>query len=306
MTEGVADVAKILRTIPELGFVSLRNGSVTFTSPLVNLHTRLCGPVIAYLQTYSAVRRFSGDFFLCLYDGWREYSKPFEKPTFVRWKEVDSSRFQGTGSMGEPRFIHLHDDGVFPTLPLPVLSFCRHHGDPSVLLIPDWQFLSDGFRWFTRQVDSHDIAWDRKNGDTLFWRGAARRVRDFGGARSRDVVTSITSDRVDAKYASDVPVSDFLRHKYILDIDGMVSAWSGLYWRLWSNSLPVKLSSHWEQWYYPMLTNRENIVVSGDDLISTYEWLVANDELARQIAGRGQVLARRLTYAFAIEEYKIG
>ena len=46
------------------------------------------------------------------------------------------------------------------------------------------------------------------------------------------------------------PLKDMLPFKYALDLDGMTSAWSAFYWKLYSNCIPIKLASHWEQWYY--------------------------------------------------------
>jgi hypothetical protein len=301
-----AEIRKVLMQIPELGLVSIRHGTVEFTPPLFNLCMPLAGAVLSYLRTYSTVRGLSGDFFLCLYDGWREYSAQCASPVFVAWRDVDPSRYTGRGSAGEPRFMHVYEDGVFPVMPLPVLAFCRHHGDRNTFLLPDGEFLRNQFVGFTNQVAQSDKEWQAKSGTALYWRGSRLIVRRFNEPTPRDFVTSIVDPRIDARYSNrDVPISEFLNHKYLLDLDGMVSAWSGLYWKLRSNSMPVKLTSHWEQWYYPMLEDGKHLVLTDRDLVATYQRLIEDDDRSHMIAEQGRALSQMLTYAFAVEEFTI-
>jgi hypothetical protein len=280
--------------------------SINYVPPVYSVLQSRAAPVLAYLRTYSSVRSFRGEFFLCLYDGWREYSAPCTAPVFVPWREVDQSRYLGIGSTGEPRFLHQYQDGIFPELPLPVMTFCRHYGDRNAVLIPDCEFLTNQFFRFTAQVAGSDREWSEKDDTALFWRGTRRQVRAFGDLPPRDFITSLNSPHVDACYSSaNVAVKEFLRHKYLLDIDGMVSAWSGLYWKLRSNSVPVKLRSHWEQWYFHLMEDGRQFVLTDRDLLRTHEWLRCNDDRAWAIAQTGKVFSRGLSYAFAIEEYVI-
>ena len=301
------EIANILRTLPELGYVSVSGDRLSYVPPLFNLvAARRTQQVLSYLQTYSSLRSFRGEYFLCLYDGWREYSVPCQAPVFVPWNEVNSDRYLGFGSRGEPRFVHRFSDGVFPVLPLPVLTFCRHRGDRSAWLIPDPEFLDDEFSHYTSQVMAHDVDWGEKDGSSLYWRGNRRATRALSELSPREYVTSREDYRIDARYAGDVPVAESLKHKFLLDVDGMVSAWSGLFWKLLSNSLPVKLESHWEQWYYRFIEDQKHLVVSNRDLLRTYEFLKENNARANAIAQEGKRLATRLNRAFAVEEYIIG
>jgi hypothetical protein len=265
-------------------------------------------PVLSYLSDYGGLRRFEGEYFLCLYDGWREYSSPSVNPIFVPWQDVDPDRYAGVGSEGEPRFAHRYADSIFPVLPLPVLAFCRHVGDRNTLLIPDVEFLFNRFKRLCKEVDQYDVEWNAKHGDTLFWRGN-RHCTYYPGQshlHPRDFITSQTAAFVDAAYTADTPLSDQLLHKYLIDADGMVSAWSGLFWKLRSNSVPVKLKSHWEQWYYYLLQDGENLIVSDFNLARTYEKLLKDDHRIRAIAQAGQRLSAQLTYEFACSQYVIG
>ena len=300
------EIGKILTTIQELAYVSIRNGRITYTPPIHSVWERRAGPTLAYLKAYASVRAFAGDYFLCLYDGWREYSEPCASAVFVPWKDVDHSRYIGVGSEGEPRFMHRYQDRVFPVLPLPVLAFNRHRGDSTTWLLPDAEFLVDGFRDITSKVAARDIDWDAKDGSKIYWRGSRWPALSFDGPPPRDFVTSLSDRRVDASFSRGEVSYEYLRHKYLLDIDGMVNSWSGLFWKLGSNSVPLKLASHWEQWYYYQLVDGEHVVVTDrEHLLKTYEKLSRDDLRSSQIARNGKALAAGLTYEFAVEEYMI-
>src|SRR5690348_6962743 len=223
LTKVRSEISKVLTDIPELAWVSLNSRGVQqYIPPRYNLREGYGRFVLQYLQRYATRRAFEGEFFLCLYDGWREYSKPFDKPKFVPWQEVDPSRFRGFGSQGEPRFMHRYSDGIFPILPLPVLAFCRHKGDANTLLIPDPHFLRPDFQAFRKQVEMYDVAWEAKKGDVLFWRGT-KHISAYPEQIEPHHREFITSDRwpfVDACYSTKIPISLQLQHKFLIDADG--------------------------------------------------------------------------------------
>jgi hypothetical protein len=302
-----ADISHILAEIPELSYVDITAKRVRYIAPRQHLSETRSFPVLSYLRRVAECGRLAGEFFLCLYDGWREYSKPVENPVFVPWDSLDLGQFTGPGSKGEPRFIHSYSDDIFPVLPLPVLTFCRHKGDVNALLIPDPQYLRSQFGNYRKEVELHDIAWSSKSGSTLFWRGSRRKTSYQGQVEPhpREFITSRYSPFVDAHYSTHTPIAAQLAHKFLVDVDGMVNAWSGLFWKLSSNSLPIKIKSHWEQWYYPMLCDGKNIILSDLGLEQTYRRLAADDELACEIAHAGKELVSRLTFQYACEEYII-
>ncbi|WP_263408899.1 glycosyl transferase family 90 [Terriglobus tenax] len=301
-----ADVSRILHTIPELAWVQVDAHGVEYIPPRYNLCKARSRFVLKFLTQQGALKRLQGEFFVCLYDGWREYSTPFANPTFVPWSDVDPARFTGLGSMGEPRFMHLDSNGIFPVLPLPVLAFCRHRGDTNTLLIPDPHFLNTRFQNYRQQIDLHDLPWEAK-AEILFWRGR-KHITNYPqqiDPHPREYITSGHWPFVDACYSKDIPISEQLGCKYILDADGFVNAWSGCFWKLYANSVPVKFRSHWEQWYYPSLRDRENVIFTDLDLETTYDWLRNNDAEASRIAMAGRQVAARLTYEYACEEYLV-
>lgn len=300
-----SQLSHILAAIPELGLISIRGRGVKYVPPRTNACDWRAPPVLDYLQRYADHRRIDGEYFLCLYDGWREYSAPCATPVFVPWRDVDPGRFAGTGADGEPRFIHRHADGIFPVLPRPVLTFCRHAGDTGAWLIPDAEFLETRFKRFLDDVRASDCGWDDKRGDVLYWRGQ-RRSTNSGDSHVRDLIARSEARHLDARLTTETTIADQLRYKYLLDVDGMVSAWSGLFWKLASNSVPVKVRSHWEQWYYRWLRDGESIVLTDLDFEQTFRHLARTDGECHRISQCGRRLAERLSYQFACEEYVIG
>jgi hypothetical protein len=196
-------IQQVLQEIKELGLVSIFNGSVmNVIPPLVNLYSdNRWDPTVNYLKDYSKYHQvsllesnysnycnedFSGDFFLCVYDGWREYSPPIDQEnriytSWITMSEEEKKQFIGYGSKGEERFIHnctsnnnnSNNKFIYPELPLKVISYNRHVGDRSVLLIPDYEFIVHQFSQFTRAVISYDEPFDEKI-SKMFWRGSGK------------------------------------------------------------------------------------------------------------------------------------
>lgn len=327
------EVAQTLNEIVELGHVSVRDGKVlTATPPKYNLcHFKWdrWTPTLKYISDYAKHHpdTFNGDFFVCLYDGWREYSTPAWPnnfpPEFMPWShpKVKKHHYISQGRAGEPRFRHsvMAPSAVYPELVLPVLTYNKHACDRSAICIPDAEFIESQYTSFVSQVWNSDTPWESKR-DVAFWRGSINTTSgheyDYlgtGGMHPRSYITSVSGRempiRVDAGFAHSgvAPISVQLQNKYLFDIDGMVNAWSGLYWKLLSNSVVLKHRSHWQQWYYPKLRAWEHYVPITDfrNLSDTLQWCKNNDAQCKQIAENGRELVKTLTYEYAVQEYEM-
>jgi hypothetical protein len=107
-----------------------------------------------------------------------------------------------------------------------------------------------------------------------------------------------------------MPVGDMLQSRYLLDLDGMVSAWSGLFWKLYSASAVFKLRSHWEQWYYRDLVPLVHFVplrnLSPEVVQAAFDWCeTGSPQQCEGVAQAGAALARTLTYEYAVKQYVI-
>ena len=297
---------------------------------------------IQYLQDYAAFHpEFDGHYFICVYDGWREMDDPADEVDRVHTsllsysEEERVANFIGKGWWHEPRFLSKLDRTQYVDLPLPVLAYNRHVNDRNVLLIPDIQFLEDEFQKYRREVMRSDIPWEKKKSQIL-WRGTGwptvgySYVTEGVGQILPDKYAQKVHPRVLAVTLSHQPVGTFtpeihtffncsyaetsirelLQYKYMLDLDGYVSAWSGFYWKLLSNSVVYKPRSHWEQWYYQDLKPYTHFIplrnLSPQVIKDGFEWCeIHHPKQCEHIAAEGTIFVRKLTYEYAVKEYVI-
>lgn len=340
----------ILDTIFELGYVEFVNGTLAASVlPKFNVYSTRVHPVYAdrsnetiiYLKDYARYHpNFDGQYFLCLYDGWREMTDPAEEAdrVHVPWKSYSAEEhleyFIGSGAINEPRFYSRLDSTIYVDLPLPILAFSRHVGDRNVLLLPDHQFLQSEFRSYIKEVIGADIPWNQKQSQIL-WRGSRNvntgyrytaegyesqlAAHNLTKIHPRDLACSITASvgrlipdigqYLNASYDR-TSIADMLQSKYLLDLDGMVNAWSGLFWKLYSNSVVFKLRSHWEQWYYHELKPFVHYVplrnLSPLVVQEAFEWCeVLHREECERIGAQATDFTRHLTYEYAVKHYEI-
>jgi len=289
----------ILSQIVELGFIRFSNGIITeCIPPKVNLyytkHDRWTS-TIGYIKRQGAEGNMvDGGYFVCVFDGWREYSTYVDPLArrYVSWMDMsatEQAKFIGVGSAGEPRFRHLHEDAaLYPVLPHPIIAYNRHIGDYNVQLIPDAEFITTRFAKFVDQVRIGDSPYEDKVG-CVIWRGGGNIAMGSSYFDKHPRLVVIDEGRragIDASFMN-TSISWMLGHKYILDIDGMVSAWSGLYWKLSSNSLVWKVRSHWEQWYYAKMIPWVHYVPLDDFKPETVgrllQWCESNPEKCKAI-----------------------
>ncbi|MDH6574659.1 glycosyl transferase family 90 [Kitasatospora sp. MAP5-34] len=216
-----------------------------------------------------------------------------------------------------------------------VLSYCSAR--PAHALLPDSDFLHRrAYQDFQDELAAADVPWEERQ-PVAYWRGSAtgpkdsdqdwrsmRRFRlcrlgleladtgllDFGVTRVTDrfrdpqVIAEIRGSRLTAPYARAI---DQVRFKYLIDINGHTVTWSGLFVRLLTGSVVLRVDCPEDgtrQWYHDRLVPWENYVpVRADlsDLVEVVGRLRDNDELARDIGRRGRELALSLTYEGEIE-----
>lgn len=338
------EIDEVLGEIRELGYVRIADGRVAESKrPLENLCSSRWDrwtPTLRYLGDYArhnadTAAAFDGEYFVCLYDGWREYTEPTppSERTYCDYLATRPSsariqRFLGQGNAGEPRFRpggSADAPGPYAELPLPVLAYNRHIGDRNTLLIPDAEFLETGFDGFTTEVRAAAPVMpafaDRI--PAFFWRGSrnltpgyryidpAQRERQHPRTRA----VALRSDPILATAGiwnasfSRANIAEFMRYRYLLDIDGMVSAWSGLYWKLMSGSVVVRAPTHWEQWYHADLRPDAHYVqldtLTPAAIGDLHRRLEANPRASETIVRNAEAFILRRDYDYAVREYKI-
>ena len=103
-----------------------------------------------------------------------------------------------------------------------------------------------------------------------------------------------------------VPPERFPEWRFHIDIDGNTNSWPGLFQKLLSGSLVIKVTSgkEWQQWYYDRLDAFSNFVPVRsdlDDLIQKVKYFSYDVEEAQRIAQRGTSLAWSMSYEAELE-----
>ncbi len=207
---------------------------------------------------------------------------------------------------------------------LPGIAFCTNRAE--FTLVPDAEFIDfEGYQATRLAYAEADVPWDERK-PVAFWRGATTGQKGQSGWRSLprvrlcklgdhpalfDVGLSNIVQIDDPKVVAEVkesglmrdhvPVEQFNKFKYQIDIDGNSNSWPGLFQKLLSGSPVLKVSSErgYRQWYYDRLVPWENYVpVEADmsDLRDRVLWLLEHDDLAREIGARGRALAESMDY----------
>lgn len=102
------------------------------------------------------------------------------------------------------------------------------------------------------------------------------------------------------------PQERIFEYKYQIDVDGVSNSWPGLFIKLLSGGVVLKVDSPegFRQWYHNRLEPWINYVpVRADlsDLMKIIEYLQANDAHAREIGKNGRELALSIDYKSSIE-----
>lgn len=214
-----------------------------------------------------------------------------------------------------------------------VISFIDHTINPNEWGRDQWGFFS--------MIDRIDCPWEEKI-ELAYWRGV---ISDCLDVNMRDWLTVETwgmtprtqlcdysllhPDVVDAKHtgwsgerglspALDAahppslwtPYQPQLQYKYLICADGNTTTYPGYQWRLFSNSVVLKHTSHKYSWFYRGLKPWVHYVpVAHDfsDLEEVFTWCRNHDALCQQIAANGKAFMKKyqcpemyLKYAYLV------
>jgi len=251
------------------------------------------------------------------------------EPTIRMFRSLLGAPTDGDGgSPGFRRGILLiqYDDRI--THDIGSVAFCKPRGEaPAVRLIPDtYFFLSRGYQSLREATVTKALPrWDERQ-EIVFWRGSATtngtaidgslveridqipRValcRALRGHRYTDVaimaawgfafppeeqVEYLTKEQV---FRPPVPMPMHANYRYLIDIDGVASAWS-FFEKLLLGACILKVGSPFEQWYHNQLCEwRHFVPVRADlaDLLMQIEWCREHPRQAREIAEEGRRFA---------------
>jgi hypothetical protein len=215
--------------------------------------------------------------------------------------------------------INFNDAGLEPGL-----AFSGEN--PDYILIPDSDFFrSRGYAKEREYFARHLPPWNER-APTVFWRGSSlgqkhHTIANMPRARLCQIANAAPDGLLDAAITDVFDVSDsdaaqlramglikprvswkeLGRYRYHIDIDGHANTFAGLFRKLLSGGLVLKVGSPngYAQWYYDRLKPWENFVpVHSDlsDLLEVAAYCRNHDDLARRIAHNGRRLALSLTF----------
>ncbi len=218
-------------------------------------------------------------------------------------------------------------------LPLPICILSKRKEDPGVILIPDW-FALKGYEPDKSQVlkGNRRSPWRGKR-NILFFRGGDSGVFDNSSysawktfPRPQLVALSIQYPRlIDAKFAISlhnsqffeqakkegyignyVEMTNYIRNKYLMDIDGNCASAPRLGLLLHSNSVILKNMTNSFQWFYRVLIPYTHFIpVEEDlsDLIAQLQWAHQHPLECQHMSQRAQILAKEVLSQEAVYEY---
>jgi hypothetical protein len=236
------------------------------------------------------------------------------------------------GRVNKTIHIHVHlEDGVdadHQTVcgkAIECWAFCCHKDAKHIRLVPDANYLNElGYRRLRRKMVMGDVPWHKKR-KLVFWRGAstgghletttsiAKNTRVKAclilpqklpqGSDIRLSHISQTSDPEVMKMLTPLlggrsSIQEQLNYRYLLDIDGNTNAWSGLFWRMLSNSVVIKIRSPYRQWYYQYLTDQVVWVECVEDVPYAVNRLLSSSNSSQiNMCKRATKLCNDLSYA---------
>lgn len=223
-------------------------------------------------------------------------------------------------------------DGVHLNLPIPILVFSRHKDYPNNILFPDPDYIgSAGYEMAKHEtgIALSEIPWNLRK-QVLFWRGTdsspkskvdprvcertilCRTVRMLPNSDLFDcAIIDVTQNdqfeilKSEGLLRAPVTFKYFLNYRFLLDIDGWSSSWSGCFRKLLSGSLLFKVDSNWEQWYYDKIRAWEHYVPIKKDLSDLEEkviWAIENDSEAKAISENARQTAMNITFQETVKE----
>ena len=309
-------VLPLLKQYTELGLLTISTETVTVRhSPLFTAQQNRISALLKWLQEYCYIhnqtKTIDGSYFFTVLDGFREKTHPSLSGDYVKITDLDITKYNNE------QFIHptqLHEP--YPIFPYPVISWSRHKGDSSVVLIPDqYYIIQNGYFQLLLQIKKADRPWTSKQ-NKVFWRGGKNgshySIYDPTCSKTqRELAMDISlryPAQMDISFTGSVNKPEYLQYKYLLDVDGHVNAWDGLFWKLGSNSVVFKIESHWEEWYYDQLVPWIHYIpVLGDssDLYEKYLWAEKNEIKVLKIIRNANELVHKYRYEYTLLSSKI-
>jgi hypothetical protein len=202
----------------------------------------------------------------------------------------------------------------------PVLCFSKIK-DVNAITIPNVDFFTNYLQNTFKQVEN-DIPFHKKESGSIF-SGASTGNLD-NNTRTKYALSCVGNDRhhgylshicqwtmqewldryptIQSLVRGQIPLSEQLRYKIVVNIDGNTLCWSRLYWQMKSNSIPVYINPNKEHVQFFDYINKDDCYISSslDDCFNTYDYILdsKNAEHVAQVIQNGKKYCDNLFNGF--------
>lgn len=210
----------------------------------------------------------------------------------------------------------------------------------ALLVVDDYYVAHRGYAALRAEVDASWIPWDQREA-TIFWRGSTTGIRGAipeehdwnwrwlprlnlcdvaqkSHLRDRFNIGIINTVQIDNVRATDailasgfmrpgIPRLDFLKFRYLMDIDGNANAWNGFFGALLMGACIFKVQSPhgFRQWYYDRLIPGIHYLPIKPDLSNlndTVSWALEHPDKSSEIARRARNFALSMNYEDEVDQ----
>lgn len=235
-------------------------------------------------------------FLFCFYDGWRE-RVPFSAD--YAWT-VAGDLSQAQEWQGPP--------GSIPILSLRhqwVGCYGAHRGDPSACLLPEAHYLTQNhYTPLFQRVTDNTLSWAERKSLAIYCGGDHGETQNYfppfvpDRPHPRRYLKTLAEQfalPLNVRLGESVPLSEQLKYKYILDIDGFARTWDGWAWKMYSGSTVLSVDSPWESFFTRFFEPWTHYVPVANDLTDLGDkltWCMSHDDLCYRIGQQAQARAK--------------
>lgn len=184
-----------------------------------------------------------------------------------------------------------------------VYAACKHINDTTTVLLPDFHYiLEHGYKYKLKEIDNQTIPYRSRKSECI-WRGMLVNgsVHNFLNSDGKTLNPRFYFQKLhkEGKFPKvnfedkSNSITEQMKYKYILDIDGFASTWSATVWKLYSGSVLLKCHSKWKQWYYDDFHEWVHYVPVEDDfsdLNQKIEWCIEHEDECLRIVDNAKKL----------------
>jgi len=276
--------------------ISLQDFNEKFKTNIINIpiNTALIGIDLDSDQKLFNFNHGTGEYkyLTCTLKYWMEYIHPRlnKRKYYILICYVDGFKFD---EINNQNFMAYNIDTPLP----PLITFAKRWNDDKNFLIPDpFYTCKEQHTKQFKEIDTANIKWEDKL-KMCIWRGTLSYGYQYNffdtsnkfDLNQRNYFAKLHKEghfkkvNFEQVFSS---ITDQIKYKYILDIDGYTNTWDANVWKLYSGSIVLKVKSTWKQWYYDELKEWVHYVPVENDLSNLnemIEWCDNNENKCLEI-----------------------